>query len=129
MLMNRMLSNIDLMRVVTIFIVIFISLGVVKIFGLDKGAYIIIFIATISYLFFEWLRAKKVAKNIKKFMLFKMGLAIIIMCIALSYFILFWKSNSNLSIFYIIIYTIIGFIHSYIEKKYLIKNTINETNS
>ena len=113
----------------TIFIVIFISLGVIKIFGLDKGTYIIIFIATISYLFFEWLRAKKVAKNIKKFMLFKMGLAIIIMCIALSYFILFWKSNSNLSIFYIIIYTIIGFVHRYIEKKYLIKNTNNETNS
>src|SRR5699024_11703032 len=91
MLMNRMLNNIDLMRVVTIFI----SLGVIKIFGLDKGTYIIIFSATISYLFFEWLRAKKVAKNIKKFMLFKMGLAIIIMCIALSYYILFCKSNSK----------------------------------
>lgn len=55
MLMNRMLNNIDLMRVVTIFI----SLGVIKIFGLDKGTYIIIFSATISYLFFEWLRAKR----------------------------------------------------------------------
>ena len=50
MLMNRMLNNIDLMRVVTIFIVIFISLGVIKIFGLDKGTYIIIFIANFVFI-------------------------------------------------------------------------------
>ncbi|MBO3061484.1 MULTISPECIES: hypothetical protein [Mammaliicoccus] len=126
--MNKLMKNRELLVLIFVFLIVGLGIGLSAIFTFEKALYFIVPIFIAFAIFFSWLRGQEEAKNLKYFMIFKISELSIISLISLIYLTRSEQVKSKYVIVIILIWSVIGLISDYIEKRYFLKkkNTENE---
>lgn len=126
--MNKLMKNRELLVLIFAFLIVGLGIGLSAIFTFERALYFIVPIFLTFAIFFSWLRGQEEAKNLKYFMIFKISELSIISSISLIYLTRSEQVKSKYVIVIILIWSVIGLISDYIEKRYFLKkkNTENE---
>lgn len=120
-MMKQLIKNRELLTVVFVFLIIALSLLLGLFLSLEQILICLFPIFIIFLLFRDWLRGREKAKNLKKFMIFRIVVMIIFLVIMSLYILSTYQNNQFTNPLYIFVWFIIITIADIIENKYFIK--------
>lgn len=120
-MIKQLMKNRELLTVVFVFLIIALSLLLGLFLNPEQILICIVPIFIIFALFRDWLRGREIAKDFKKFMIFRV-IVITIIVIFIGLYIASWhQSVTSPNILYMLCWFIVMFIADIIENKYFIK--------
>lgn len=120
-MMNRIIKNRELFTMIFAFIMIGVCLLLGLFLSFEQIMMCVIPILILFIIFTDWLRGREKAKNLKKFMIFRIIIISIILIFIGLYISSSYQSDLSPNAWYMICWFIVMFIGDIIEKKYFIK--------